>query len=181
MVFTELRLKGSFIIETERIEDERGFFARAWCKREFQSSGLVSSVVQANISFNKKAGTLRGMHYQAAPCSETKIVRCVSGAVYDVVIDLRPESATYLEWVGAILTEENCRALYVPENFAHGYLTLLDNSTVAYLVSKFYSPIHERGIRWDDPVFSINWPAPVTVISAKDKGWPDYKGVNKGR
>ena len=143
-------LKGAFIIEPERLEDNRGFFARAWCKKEFETHGLNSRLVQCNISFNKSSGTLRGMHYQVAPYEEAKLVRCTMGAIYDVIIDLRPDSATYMDWIGVELTADNRKMLYVPENFAHGYQTLNDNTEVFYQVSQFYSPEFETGVRWDD-------------------------------
>lgn len=174
MLFTETHLKGAFIIEIEKLDDNRGFFARSWCRNEFNAHGLASSVVQANVSSNKKKGTLRGMHYQLAPHEETKLVRCTRGAIYDVIVDLRPASPTYARWVGVELTAENYRMLYVPENFAHGFQTLEDDTEVTYQVSQFYAPGSESGIRWDDPAFSIEWPIEVRVISDKDKRWPDY-------
>ena len=153
MIFTETRLKGAFIIELERIEDRRGFFARALCKKEFEAHGLNSRMVQCNLSFNKKRCTIRGLHYQIAPHEEAKLLRCTRGAIYDVIIDLRPESPTYLEWIGVELTVDNHKMLYVPENFAHGYQTLRDNTEVFYPVSQFYSARSARGVRWDDPIF----------------------------
>jgi len=175
VIFRQTRLKGAFFIEPERIEDRRGFFARAWCKEEFESHSLNPSLVQCNLSFNKNGGTLRGMHYQTAPHEEAKLVRCTRGAIYDVIIDLRPESPTYLEWIGVELTADNHKMLYVPENFAHGYQTLTDNTEVFYQVSQFYSPESERGVRWNDPAFGIKWPETNSVmISEKDKNWPDY-------
>jgi len=175
MIFKETRLKGAFIIELEQLKDERGFFARAWCQKEFEAHGLTPRLVQCNISFNKRRGTLRGMHYQAAPYEEAKLVRCTRGAVYDVIIDLRPDSPTYKQWIGVELTADNRRMLYVPEGFAHGYQTLTDNAEVFYQVSQFYSPESERGVRWNDPAFGIEWPeADVRIISAKDQSWPDY-------
>jgi len=175
MIFKELNLKGTFIIELEKRIDERGFFARTWCRKEFEAYGLVKEMVQANVSFNRKKGTLRGMHYQVAPYEEVKLVRCTRGAIYDVVIDLRLDSPTYKQWVGVELTSENYKMIYVPENFAHGFITLQDNTEVTYLVSEFYSPGSERGIRYNDPAFGIKWPIPVSVISEKDKNWQDYK------
>jgi dTDP-4-dehydrorhamnose 3,5-epimerase len=175
VIFTETKLKGAFIIELELRKDERGFFARTWCKREFEAHGLVREMVQANVSFNKKRGTLRGMHYQVAPYEEAKLVRCTRGAIYDVIIDLRQDSPTYKQWIGVELTSENYQMIYVPENFAHGFLTLEDNTEVTYQVSQFYSPESERGIRYNDPVFGIKWPIQVEVISDKDKTWPDYR------
>jgi len=175
MIFKEARLKGAFVIEPERIEDYRGFFARAWCKKEFETHGLNPRLVQCNLSFNKNPSTLRGMHYQTAPHEEAKLVRCTKGAVYDVIIDLRSKSPTYLQWIGVELTADNHKMLFVPENFAHGYQTLMDATEVFYQVSEFYSPGSERGVRCDDPVFSIKWPeANHRIISDKDKNWPDY-------
>lgn len=174
MIFSETALKGAFVIDIEKHEDERGFFARGWCEKEFQEHGLVSSIVQANISYNKNKGTLRGMHYQESPHEETKLIRCTKGALYDVIIDLRPESATYKQWIGVELTAENYKFLYVPENFAHGFQTLEDNTEAIYQVSQFYTPGAEQGIRWDDPAFNIKWPGEVEVISDKDGKWPDY-------
>lgn len=174
MIFTETKLKGAYIIEIEKLKDDRGFFARSWCQKEFERQGLTSSVVQANVSFNKLKGTLRGMHYQLAPYEETKLVRCTKGAIYDVIIDLRTGSPTYAQWIGVKLTAENYRMLYVPEDFAHGFQTLDDGSEVTYQVSQFYTPGSEKGIRWDDPAFDIDWPFQVTVISEKDKNWPFF-------
>lgn len=175
MKFLETKLKGSFIIIPERIEDERGFFARTFCRREFEAHGLNPNLVQCNISFNKQKGTLRGMHYQLPPHAETKLVRCTAGAIYDVIIDLRAESPTYKEWYAAELTAENHQMLYVPEGFAHGYETLTDSTEAAYQVSEFYSPEGERGVRWNDPVFSIVWPLPVAEISHKDAAHQEWE------
>ncbi len=174
MIFKETSLKGSFIIEIEEIFDERGFFARTWCKNEFDTHGLNSRFVQANMSHNKKRGTLRGMHYQLHPYEETKLVRCTRGAIYDVIIDLRPDSPTYKQWVGVELTAENHKMLFVPEKFAHGFQTLSDDTQVIYQVSQFYTPGSEGGIRHDDPTFGIKWPLDVQVISDKDKKWSDF-------
>lgn len=175
MIFKKTGLEGAFIIEPERIEDARGFFARAWCKNEFDTHGLNSRLVQCNISFNKNRDTLRGMHYQATPHEEIKLVRCTKGAIYDAIVDLRQGSPTYLRWIGVELTEQNHKMLYAPEGFAHGYQTLSDNTEVFYHVSQFYSPESERGVRWDDPAFGIKWPETNNVvISEKDKNWPDY-------
>lgn len=176
MIFTETRLKGAYIIEIEPISDERGFFARSWCQNEFEAQGLTTRLAQANISFNKQKGTLRGMHYQVEPYGEVKIVRCTQGALYDVIIDLRPDSPTYKEWIGVELTAENRRMLYVPENFGHGFQTLVDHTEASYQVSEFYTPGAEQGIRWNDPTFGIEWPAEVTVMSDKDKNWADFSG-----
>ncbi|HEU4984757.1 MAG TPA: dTDP-4-dehydrorhamnose 3,5-epimerase [Nitrososphaera sp.] len=176
MFFTETELAGAYIIDLDRREDNRGFFARTWAQEEFEAHGLNTRVVQANMSYNHTRGTLRGMHYQRAPYAETKLVRCVQGAIYDVIIDLRPESATYKRWIGVELTAQNRRALYIPEGFAHGFQTLADNSDVTYQVSEFYTPGAEGGIRYNDPAFEIQWPLEVTVISEKDKQWPDFAG-----
>jgi dTDP-4-dehydrorhamnose 3,5-epimerase len=176
MIFTPTELKDATIIDIEPFQDERGFFARAWCQREFQEQGLVANVVQANMSYNRRRGTLRGMHFQRAPYAETKLVRVVRGAIYDVIIDLRPESSSFKRWVGVELTAENRRALYVPEGFAHGFQTLADDSEVLYQVSTFYTPAAEGGLRHDDPAFAVRWPLPVSVISPKDAGWPDFAG-----
>jgi dTDP-4-dehydrorhamnose 3,5-epimerase len=172
MIFRETTLKGAFVIEMEKFEDKRGFFARAWCQEESEANGLVSRVVQTNISFTKKRGTLRGMHYQVAPYEQVKLVRCTRGMIYDVIIDMRPDSPTFRKWTGVELTAENYIMLYVPENFAHGFQTLEDNTEVTYQVSQFYSPESERGVRHDDPVFQVEWPLPVEVISEKDIAWP---------
>jgi dTDP-4-dehydrorhamnose 3,5-epimerase len=176
MVFKETRLKGAFIIGLEKIADERGFFSRAWCRKEFETHGLNPNIAQCNLSFNAIKGTLRGIHYQIAPYEEAKIIRCINGKVYDVIVDLRPKSPTYLQWISFELSAENRTMLYVPENFAHGYLTLADNSEVFYQVSQFYSPGSEGGIRWDDPSVNIKWPKiPNLIISEKDKKWPNFK------
>ena len=174
MKFTETRLAGAFVIELQRLEDDRGFFARAFCRREFETHGLNPNVAQCNTSFNSHAGTFRGMHYQIEPFREVKLVRCVSGAVHDVIIDLRPASPTYRQWQGFELSAQNGAMLYVPEGFAHGYVTLADNSEVFYQVSEFYNPGYERGIRWNDPAFGIQWPVRPRVISAKDANHPDF-------
>jgi dTDP-4-dehydrorhamnose 3,5-epimerase len=176
MVFKETRLKGAFIIELEKIADSRGFFSRVWCQKEFEVNGLNPNVVQCNLSFNTSKGTLRGMHYQIAPHEEAKIVRCIRGKVYDVIIDLRPKSPTYLRWIGVELSSENRKMLYVPESFAHGYLTLTDNTELFYQVSHFYSPEYESGIRWNDRTFNIKWPqTDGIIITDKDKSWPDFQ------
>ena len=175
MIFIETNLKGAFVIETENIDDKRGFFARTWCKKEFEDHDLVSIMMQSNTAFKKKRGTLRGMHYQVLPHEESKLVRCIRGSIYDVIIDLRLASPTYKQWFGVELTADNHKMLYVPEGFAHGYQTLEDNTEVFYLVSEFYSPKHERGIRWNDPIFNIKWPeVHDIIISDKDRNLPDY-------
>lgn len=172
MIFTETVLKGAFIIDTEMREDERGGFARTFCQHEFEAHGLNPQVAQCNLSFNHKAGTLRGMHYQVAPAAETKLVRCTRGAVLDVIVDMRPGSLTYLQHVAVELSANNHRALYVPELFAHGYQTLTDGAEVSYQVGEFYTPGYERGLRHDDPMLGLSWPLPVSVISEKDAAWP---------
>lgn len=174
MIFSETQLKGAYLIALEKREDSRGFFARGWCQREFEDHQLTARIVQSNISLSWTKGTLRGMHYQVAPYAEAKVVRCTRGAIFDVIIDLRPESATYRRWLGVELTADNYRMLFVPEGFAHGFLTLEDHTEVTYHVSQFYTPEAERGVRWNDPAFNIRWPAPVVVISDKDSRWPDY-------
>jgi dTDP-4-dehydrorhamnose 3,5-epimerase len=175
MQFTETHLKGAFVIDLEQKPDHRGFFARAFCGQEFEAHGLKSVIAQCNISFNHKRGTLRGMHYQVSPSTETKLVRCTRGAIYDVIIDMRPGSPTYLQHFGVELTADNYRMLYVPEMFAHGYQTLIDNTEAMYSVSEFYAPGCEQGIRYDDPSIKIEWPAPVSEISSKDTSWPLLK------
>lgn len=175
MIFTETKLKDSYILEIKKMEDARGFFGRSWCQKEFEEHGLVPCVVQANVSYNKKKGTLRGMHYQIAPYEETKLVRCTRGALYDVIIDLRPDSPTYKQWLGVELTADNYKMLYVPKGFAHGFITLEDNTEATYQVSQFYTPGAEGGIRYNDPLFGIEWPVEVTVISDKDKSWANYE------
>lgn len=175
MIFQEIRLPGAYIIDVEKREDQRGFFARSWCQREFEEQGLVARIVQANIAYNRQRGTLRGMHYQYAPHAETKLIRCTRGAIYDVIIDLRPDSPTYCQWFGVELTAANYRMLYVPEGFAHGYLTLVDDVEVIYQVSQFYTPGAEGGIRYDDPAFGIQWPVEVSLISDKDRTWADFQ------
>lgn len=172
MIITEAAIQGVYIIDLDLKQDERGGFARTFCVKEFEAHGLKPTVVQCNLSFNYQRGTLRGMHYQLAPATETKLIRCIQGAVYDVIIDLRPESSTYLSHVGVELTADNRRALYVPEMFAHGYQTLTDNAEVMYQVSEFYTPGYERGLRYNDPKLGINWPLTVTHLSPKDASWP---------
>jgi dTDP-4-dehydrorhamnose 3,5-epimerase len=174
MIFKEIDLKGSYIIELETHEDARGFFARAWCRREMAAAGLDTELAQCNISFNRKKGTLRGMHYQAPPHEETKIVRCTKGGVYDVIVDLRFGSPTYGRHFGVILTAENRRILYVPKSFAHGFLTLEDDTEVFYQMSEFYAPEYARGFRWDDPAFQIQWISDVHFISHRDRTYPDF-------
>lgn len=174
MKFVETGLPGAVIVEIEKLQDERGFFARTWCKKEFEKHGLDVEVAQANVSCNRRKGTLRGMHFQAEPHGETKLVRCTHGAIYDVIIDLRPGSLTYRKWIGVELTADNYRMIFVPKMFAHGFQTLTDDSVLAYQVGQFYTPDSERGIRYDDAAFNIRWPLEVSVISDKDKGYPDF-------
>jgi dTDP-4-dehydrorhamnose 3,5-epimerase len=171
MRFSETSLKGAYIIDIEEKPDHRGFFARTYCAEEFAVHGLKATVAQCNLSFNHHKGTLRGMHYQVAPACETKLVRCISGAIYDVIVDMRPQSPTYLQHIGVELSAQNRRALYVPEMFAHGYQALSDGAEVVYQVGEFYTPGYERGLRYDDPVLGIDWPIPVSEISAKDAAW----------
>ncbi len=162
------------MIEPERLEDERGFFARTWCQHEYETHGLNPRLVQCSISFNKSRGTLRGMHLQLPPFAEAKLVRCTMGAIYDVIIDLRPQSATFTHHIGVELTAENRRMLYIPEGFAHGFQTLVDNTEVFYQMSEFYAPNYAQGVRWDDTAFAIEWPEDVKVISAKDRALADF-------
>jgi dTDP-4-dehydrorhamnose 3,5-epimerase len=174
MTFTKLALDGAYLIELKKIEDQRGFFARSFCQREFEEHALNPHLVQCNISFNPMRATLRGMHYQRSPFAEVKLVRCTRGAIYDVLIDLRRGSPTYRQWQGVELTAANRRMIYVPEGFAHGYLSLTDESEVFYQVSEFYTPGSEAGIRWDDPAFAVRWPIEPRVISDKDRAHPDF-------
>ena len=171
MIFTETKLKGSFIIEIEKLEDERGFFARTWDQKKFEDNDLDSKLSQCSISFNKKAGTLRGMHYQAEPYQEVKLVRCTKGKIFDVIIDLRKNSKTYMNWFGIELSSHNHKMLYVPEGFAHGFQTLEDDTEVFYQISKEYKPDFARGKLWNDPVFSISWPITPPIISENDEQW----------
>lgn len=174
MNFRPTPLAGAFVVELAPHRDERGFMARAFCAREFADHSLEPTTVQCNLSFNHRAGTVRGMHYQVAPATETKFVRCVRGAIYDVIVDLRPDSPTYLRHFGIELDQENRTALYVPAMFAHGYQTLRDDSEVLYQVSAFYTPELERGARFDDPAFAIDWPRPPALVSPKDLGWAPF-------
>lgn len=175
MKFIETKLKGAFIIDPDFLRDERGFFARTWCRREADARDLRPDWVQCNVSFNEQKGTLRGMHFQAAPFEEVKLVRCSRGAIYDVIIDLRRESSTFAQWIGAELTAENHRMMYVPKGFAHGFLTLQDQSEVFYQMSEFYAPAHAGGVRWNDPAFGIEWPIGVSVMTDKDRTFPDFR------
>ncbi len=175
MIVGETELAGAYVLEVERRDDERGFFARVWCAAELGAAGLDARVSQINVGFNHRRGTLRGLHFQRAPHAEVKIVRCTAGAVYDVIVDLRPESPTHRRWIGVELTDENHRQLYVPAGFAHGYQTLTDSAEISYLTSVPYAPESATGVRFDDPAFGIGWPEPVTVISDADRSWPDYR------
>jgi dTDP-4-dehydrorhamnose 3,5-epimerase len=172
VIFTETTLSGAFIIDVERREDDRGFFARAFCQNEFTDHGLKPLIAQANIAFNKRKGTLRGMHFQFPPAAETKLVRCTRGAIVDIIVDLRPESPTYLQHVAVELSADNHRALYVPERFAHGYQVLEDITETSYQVGEFYTPEAEGGLRHDDPRLGLTWPLPVTEITEKDRAFP---------
>jgi len=176
VIFEETDIKGVFVIEPQMLEDERGFFARAWCEQEFKAHGLNPRLVQCNVSFNKAMGTMRGMHYQIAPYEEARLVRCTKGSIYDVVIDLRPDSPTFKRWKAVTLMADNYKMVYVPEGCAHGFQTLEDNTEVFYHMSEFYAPEYSRGVRWDDPAFGIQWPAvDVRTISARDRGYPDFQ------
>lgn len=172
MIFTETKLKGAFIVDIDLLEDERGFFARAWCEEEFKQHGLNPRLVQCNISFNKKRGTLRGMHFQVAPFAEAKLVRCTMGSIYDVIIDVRPTSPTFKQWFSVELSAENRRAVYIPDGFAHGFQTLMDNTEVFYQMSEFYHSECARGIRWDDSAFSVKWVIPIENLSDRDSNFP---------
>src|SRR5258705_9030384 len=172
MIFVETELKGAFIIELERREDNRGFFARAFCQKEFDAHGLKPMIAQANVASNHLKGTLRGMHFQFPPAAETKLVRCTRGAILDIIVDLRPESPTFMRHIAVELNADNQRALYVPERFAHGYQTLCDTTDTSYQVGEFYTPGCEGGLRYDDPRLGLTWPLPVAVISDKDRVWP---------
>jgi dTDP-4-dehydrorhamnose 3,5-epimerase len=174
MKFTETALRGAYIVEPEPAPDERGFFARTWCQEEFAAQGLSSDLAQCNISFNRERGVLRGLHYQQAPHAEAKLVRCTRGAIFDVIVDLRPDSATYTRWTAVELQADNYRMLYIPEGFAHGFQTLLPATEVFYQMSEPYHAESARGVRWDDPVFAITWPPGPRIISAKDRQYPDF-------
>ena len=174
MIFTNTKLGGALVVEIEELKDSRGGFGRTWCKREFTSRGLNGDLVQCSLSVSYKRGTLRGMHYQSGPFEETKLVRCTSGAIYDVIIDLREDSPTFAQWFATELTAANHRMLYVPEGFAHGFQTLADNTEVFYQMSEFYDAESARGVRWDDPAFRIEWPAADRIISPRDAAYPDF-------
>lgn len=174
MHFTETKVKGAFLIDLDPRSDNRGFFARSWCLKEFQEHGLVSHIAQINLALTLKMGTVRGLHFQTPPDEEAKTVRCTRGAVYDVVVDLRPSSPTHKAWAGFELSADNHRILYIPVGCAHGYQTLSDDSEIEYLTSAAYAPTSAKGVRFDDPAFGIEWPLPVTVISDADRSWPTY-------
>ena len=174
MIFCETAIRGVWVVEPERFEDERGFFARTWDSEEFATRGLDANLVQCSISYNRRRGTLRGMHYQAAPREEAKLVRCTAGAIFDVAVDLRPGSETLCRWVGVELSAENRLAMYVPEGCAHGFLTLTDAAEVAYQISEVHAPKAARGVRFDDPAFGIEWPGEVVVLNERDRTYPDF-------
>jgi dTDP-4-dehydrorhamnose 3,5-epimerase len=179
MRFTPTKLDGAYLVELETHSDERGFLARAWCAREFEAHGIDHRIAQINVSYNVKRGTLRGMHYQLAPHAEAKVVRCTHGAIFDVIADLRVESATYLEWFAVVLDASNRNMLFVPEGFAHGFQTLADETEVLYLMSEFYQPDVYWGFPHDDPSVGIDWPLPVTLISEQDRRWPAIEPVGR--
>lgn len=180
MRFEETPLKGAFLIEPDPHGDDRGFFARMWCREEFLAHGLDTGIEQCNLAFNQRAGTLRGLHYQHEPHAEVKLVRCTRGAVWDVIVDLRPDSPTYTRWHGEVLSADNRAMLYVPAGFAHGYLTLTDSAEIFYQVNERYHPDLEDGVRWDDPAFRIEWPkAGPFILSSKDRSWPDYRSAGR--
>jgi dTDP-4-dehydrorhamnose 3,5-epimerase len=173
--FRETEIPGAFVVELEPIEDDRGFFARTWARDELEAQGLRADLVQQSTAWNRRAGTVRGLHWQAEPHAETKLVRCVRGAIWDVIVDVRPDSAAYLNWLGVELTERNGLQLYVPEGVAHGYQTLADDTEATYAITAPYVPDAQRGARWDDPAFGIAWPeAPDRTISERDRAWPDF-------
>ena len=171
MIFTQTKLNGAFLVDIEPREDSRGFFARAFCQHEFETHGLKPTVAQINIALSRRKGTVRGMHFQFPPSAETKLVRCTRGAILDIIVDLRPESPTYLQHIAAELSEDNCRALYVPERFAHGYQTLRDNTETSYQAGTFYAPGSEGGLLYNDPRLALQWPISITNVSEKDQGW----------
>jgi len=176
VIVSEAPLKGAFVIDPERLTDARGFFARTWCQHEAEVYGLNPRLVQCSISFNARKGTLRGLHYQASPHEEAKLIRCTMGAIYDVIVDLRRDSPTFRGHFGIVLNAENRRMLYVPEGFAHGFQTLEDNTEVFYQMSEFYAPDSARGVRWDDPAFGITWPAADRIINERDRAYPNFAG-----
>lgn len=175
MIFSETDLFGAFLIEPEFLADERGFFARVWCRREFADNALATEFVQSSISFSRARGTLRGMHFQRAPHEEDKLIRCTRGGIHDVIVDLRPDSPTFLRHAEATLTADNRMMLYVPKGFAHGFLTLEDRTEVTYSMSEYHQPEYAGGVRWDDPALGIEWPNEVRVISERDRAYPDFE------
>jgi dTDP-4-dehydrorhamnose 3,5-epimerase len=174
MIFTETKLKGAFVIEIKKIGDDRGFFGRSWCKREMEEHGLDATIAQINTSFSKFKGTLRGLHFQIAPYQECKMIRCTRGAIFDMIVDLRPDSPTFLQWVGEELTADNHKALYSPRGFAQGFLTLTDDTEITYFTTDFYAPGMDRGVRWNDPQIGITLPLQPVIMSEKDQTWPDF-------
>ena len=176
MIFTETKLQGALILELDKREDDRGFFARSWCQKEFKANHLNPRIVQCNISFNRMKGTLRGMHFQAAPLAEAKLVRCTAGALYDVIIDLRPDSPTYRQHLSEVLSAANYKMMYVPEGFAHGFQTLEDDTEILYQMSEFYSSEHACGVRYNDPAFGIKWMIANPVMVDRDRNYPDFTG-----
>ena len=172
MIFKETTLPGAYVIEPEKIGDERGYFARVWCKKELQQHGLKGDMAQSNVGFSHRKGTLRGLHFQKSPHAEVKIVRCTRGSIFDVIVDLRPDSRTYKGWFGVELNEENSRMIYVPEGFAQGYMTLADNTEMNYHTSEFYNPEAASGLRYNDVAIGIRWPSAPTIISQQDRNWP---------
>jgi dTDP-4-dehydrorhamnose 3,5-epimerase len=181
MQFSETRLPGVYVIELEKIRDDRGYFARCWCKEEFAAEGLKVGMVQMNAGLSYRRGTLRGMHFQLPPYGEVKLIRCDRGAIYDVIIDLRPDSPTYCQWFAAELSEDNGSMIYAPEGCAHGYQTLVDNSQMSYMTTQVYQRDYARGVRFDDPAFGIRWPLEATVISLNDRNWPDFVAAETER
>jgi len=179
MIFKEMKLKGAYLIDIEQNKDERGFFGRSFCRKEFSERGLKTEIAQCNVSFNRTKATLRGMHFQLPPKEEAKLVRCTRGAIYDAIIDLRPKSSTYCVWDAVELTGDNYKMLYVPEGFAHGFQTLQDDSEVLYQMFEFYAPEYASGVRWDDPAFAIQWPLQNPIISEKDCTYPRYNKVTR--
>ncbi len=172
LIFTESKLKGAFVVDIAPINDDRGFFARSWCRQEFHDAGLDENLVQCSVSFNRKKGTLRGMHYQKEPHGEIKLVRCTRGSIMDVIIDLRPESETFKQWLSVTLSESNHRMLYIPKGFAHGFCTMEDNVEVFYQMSTEYKSDFSAGVRWDDPEFGIEWPDMKFIMSERDREYP---------
>jgi len=175
MIFAPTSLAGAYVIELDRRQDDRGFFARTWCRREFEQMGLSADLAQCSVSYNKRRGTLRGMHWQADPYAETKLIRCTRGRIWDVIIDLRRDSPTYIKHFGVELSADTGRALYVPEGMAHGFVTLVDECEVSYQMSQFYEPAAARGVRWNDPAFSIDWPVRDPILHPRDATYPDFE------